>query len=90
VTKRLPVQLRPLTAEERQLIELLRNWRKQVADRERVPTYLICQDKTFEHLVILRPRTVEELVNIFGLGPVKIAKYGAELIAQLTEEGSRE
>jgi ribonuclease D len=86
VKKRPPLQLRPLTAEERRLIEQLRDWRRQVADRERIPTYLICPDKTFDHLVIVRPGTIDELVNIYGLGPVKIAKYGDELLAQLKTE----
>jgi len=54
-----------------------------LAERERIPTYLICQDKTLEYLVIARPGTVGEPANIFGLGPAKIAKYGAELLDQI-------
>jgi len=81
--KRRPVDLRPLTAEERQVVERLKEWRRQWAERERIPAYLICQDKTLEHLVIARPGTVEELANIFGLGPAKIARYGSELLDQL-------
>jgi ribonuclease D len=81
--KRRPVDLRPLTAEERRDVERLKEWRRQLAERERIPTYLICQDKTLEHLVIARPGTVEELADIFGLGPTKIARYGADLLDQL-------
>jgi ribonuclease D len=86
--RRPPLQLRPLTADERQLVERLRYWRQQVAEQERIPTYLVCQDKTFAHLVIARPGTIEELEGIFGLGPVKIAKYGTELLAQLSDSKS--
>ncbi len=86
--KRRPVDLRPLTAEERRVVERLKEWRSQLAERERTPAYLICQDKTLEHLVIARPGTVEELANIFGLGPAKIAKYGSELIDQLRSNPS--
>ncbi len=81
--KRLEIDLRPLTAEERRLVERLRNWRQKVAERERIPPYLICHDKTFEHLAIVRPSTLEQLGEIFGLGPVKISKYGVELLSQL-------
>lgn len=81
--KRRPVDLRPLTAEERRAVERLKEWRRQLAERERIPAYLICQDKTLEHLVIARPGTVEELANIFGLGPAKIARYGSELLDQI-------
>jgi hypothetical protein len=44
---------------------------------------MICPDKTLEHLAITRPRSLEHLAPIFGLGPLKIAKYGPELLAQL-------
>jgi ribonuclease D len=81
--KRRTVDLRPLTAEERRVVERLKEWRRQLAERERIPAYLICQDKTLEHLVIARPGAVEELANIFGLGPAKIARYGSELLDQL-------
>ena len=79
-TKRPPIQLRPLTAEERQLVESLRQWRRRMAQTEYLPAYMICADKTLDHLAIVRPRTIEELSGIYGLGPSKIAKYGEELL----------
>ena len=84
--KRPPIQLRPLTAEERRIFEKLRQWRHQIATQESIPVYLICQDKTLEHLVIVRPRTVEELNGIFGLGAAKISRYGMEMLNQLEQE----
>jgi ribonuclease D len=86
-TKRQPESLRPLTAEERLIVERLKHWRKQTAERERIPAYLICHDRTLEHLAIVRPRTTDELSNIFGLGASKIAKYGTELLDQVRREG---
>ena len=76
-------QLRPLTSEERKLVERLRGWRRRAAERERLPAYLVCPDKTLEHLAIARPRSLEDLACIFGLGPLKISKYGPELLSQL-------
>jgi ribonuclease D len=73
-------ELRPLTAEERVTLERLRAWRKELAGRERVPLYMICPDKTLEHLIITRPGVLSELNNIFGLGPARIAKYGEQLL----------
>lgn len=81
--KRLPIQLRPLTAEERRVFDRLREWRRQMAARESAPVYLICSDKTLEHLVISRPRTLEDLSGIFGLGEAKISRYGTEMLGQL-------
>lgn len=81
--KRSPIQLRPLTADERRAFDRLREWRQQTAKRDSTPVHFICSDKTLEHLIIARPRTLEDLGNIFGLGPTKISRYGAELLGRL-------
>lgn len=83
--KRPPVQLRPLTAEERRQFDKLRDWRHRMARQESIPAYLVCSDKTLEHLIIARPQTVEDLSDIFGLGETKISRYGTEMLAQLTQ-----
>ncbi|HKQ75526.1 MAG TPA: HRDC domain-containing protein [Blastocatellia bacterium] len=82
-SKRRPVELRPLTADERQLLERLKRWRKRTAEQERIPAYLVCHDRTLEHLAIVRPDKVEDLADIFGLGAARIAKYGTELLNQI-------
>jgi ribonuclease D len=74
---------RPFTPEERQRAERIKAWRKELAQRNRIPLYLICQDRTIEELAIQRPRTVEQLQAIHGLGPTKIGKYGAEILELL-------
>ncbi len=77
-------QLRPLTGEERIVYERLCSWREAEAKRARLPLYMICYDKTLEQLAITRPRTLAELDPIYGLGPARIAKYGAQLLACLS------
>ncbi len=84
--KRPPIELRPMTADERLLFDKLRQWRQEIARNEGVPVYMICQDKTLEHLAIARPRTVEELSGIFGLGQTKIARYGIEVLSQIKQD----
>jgi ribonuclease D len=82
--KRRPaVQLRPLTPGERECVESLKQWRRETAERERLPVYMVCQDRTLEHLAIARPTTLEELAGIFGLGASKIAKYGDQMLTHL-------
>lgn len=81
--KKPTIELRPLTSEEKARVEALKRWRRGAADRERIPAYMICPDKTLEHLVIVRPTGLDELALIFGLGPSKITKYGAELLLLL-------
>ncbi len=74
---------RPFTREERLRAERIQAWRKQQAELERVPLYFICQDRTIEELALQHPRTPEALGSIYGLGSVKISKYGTELLSLL-------
>ena len=79
-TRRSSIQLRPLTADERSIVERLNAWREMTAKNERLPLYMICHDKTLEHLAIARPRTLEDLSPIYGLGEIKISRYGFEIL----------
>lgn len=79
-----------LTAEEKRLVLALKKWRLEHAHAQRVPAYMVCQDKTLEHLARERPATLEALVNIYGLGESKITRFGAELLKALQEAGADE
>ncbi|MDA8427030.1 MAG: DNA helicase RecQ [Treponema sp.] len=61
----------------------LRELRKALADASRVPPYVIFSDRTLRELVSLRPGSSGELRSVFGLGPVKTERYGAELLAAI-------
>jgi len=82
-TERPPVLPRPLTSAEQRRYTRLDAWRKEQADRERVPLYLICPDRTLAQLAIDPPDSLDQLTTIYGLGPVRIARYGADLLALL-------
>jgi len=72
--------LRPLTSSEQRLFRHLVTWRLQQANREHLPDYMICPDQTLEHLAISRPRNLDQLPAIFGLGSVRIARYGQMIL----------
>jgi ribonuclease D len=74
---------RPLTDEERQAVTYLKKWRFAKSSELNVPAYMICPDRTLEHLVMERPSTVEALDSIHGLGASKIARFGEELLEAL-------
>ncbi|HEY0079532.1 MAG TPA: HRDC domain-containing protein [Pyrinomonadaceae bacterium] len=75
----------PLTAEEKQIVAELKRWRMAQANAQRRPAYMVCADKTLEHLARERPSTLDALVGIYGLGESKIERFGAELLAALSE-----
>lgn len=74
-----------LTPEEKRIVLALKSWRLGLANTQRVPAYMICADRTLEHLARARPETLEALANIYGLGESKIKKFGEALLRALHE-----
>lgn len=78
-----PQQELPLglpNTENTDLFQALRELRKQLADEEVLPPYIILSDKVLHLLSISRPTTVEEFGNISGVGEYKKKKYGKAFV----------
>ena len=73
------------TAEGNELFERLRKLRKQLADAQGLPPYVIFHDATLREMVARRPRTLGEFAGIRGVGEGKLARYGQQFIAALSE-----
>ena len=58
------------------LFEILRKKRKDLADKNNVPPYVIFSDKTLIEMASFFPQTKENLLDIHGVGAVKCEKYG--------------
>lgn len=71
---------RPLTNEEKDAVARLKQWRLAKAYAEHLPAYMICPDRTLDHLAMERPATLASLNSIHGLGETKIARYGMEIL----------
>jgi ATP-dependent DNA helicase RecQ len=69
-----------LQAADTPLFEALRLHRKQLAQEQGVPPYVILHDKTLAAICEQRPDSIEELELIPGIGARKLELYGAELI----------
>ncbi len=61
---------------DKNLFEQLRLLRKDLADAERVPPYLIFSDLTLKELASKQPMDVSSLSTITGMGQVKLRRYG--------------
>ncbi|WP_221658372.1 DNA helicase RecQ [Bacteroides salyersiae] len=78
VNKELPLGL--TTTENKDLFEALRGLRKQLAEQEAIPAYIVLSDKVLHLLSMAQPTTIEEFGNISGIGEYKKKKYGKEFI----------
>jgi ATP-dependent DNA helicase RecQ len=75
----------PAAAEGNELFERLRKLRKQLADAQGLPPYVIFHDATLREMVERRPQTLGEFAGIRGVGEGKLARYGQQFIAALSE-----
>jgi DNA helicase-2/ATP-dependent DNA helicase PcrA len=63
------------------LLEALRRWRRERASTDSVPAYVVAHDTTLAEIAEERPRTLPALRRIRGMGPTKLERYGAEILA---------
>ena len=61
----------------------LRVWRRKRAAADGLPAYVVLHDRRIAAIVRSRPATPDELASVPGIGPAKVERYGAELLAEL-------
>lgn len=67
------------------LFEHLRILRRQIADENKWPAYIVMSDKSLHALADECPKTVEEFGNIYGIGERKRDAYAERFIAAIKE-----
>lgn len=70
------------------LFEALRQLRRDLAEAQGVPPYLIFQDVTLREITVHRPRTLEALGRISGIGQKKLERYGESVLELVMTEGA--
>ncbi|MDO4159910.1 MAG: DNA helicase RecQ [Prevotellaceae bacterium] len=63
------------------LYSMLKDLRKKVSKKYKLPPYVIFQDVSLEQMATVYPITIEELQNIQGVGGGKARRYGKEFVA---------
>lgn len=74
---------------DKTLFSLLKDLRKDISRKENLPPFVIFQDPSLEDMAIQYPVTIDELLQITGVGLGKAQKYGKpflDLISQYVEE----
>lgn len=62
------------------LFEQFRELRKELADRDKVPPYIVFSDATLKDLCRYLPTTKAEMLDIKGVGLKKFDSYGADFL----------
>lgn len=65
---------------DQQLLKMLKQLRKEVAKQKSLPPFVIFQDPSLEDMALKYPITMDELVNIHGVGEGKAKKFGPKFI----------
>ena len=73
----------PLTDEETKIVDILRQWRTDKANELGLPAYMICTNADLTTIAKVKPRSIEDLINIKGFAGQKISKFGSDIIAAL-------
>lgn len=74
------------TAAQRDLFERLRQLRKRLADEEGVPPYIVFSDAALRSMCALMPKTEEEFLEVNGVGPTKLKRYGKSFLEEISNE----
>ena len=78
-TKTVSIAKELSTADEA-LAAKLREWRAAEAKRLRVPAFMVMHERTLNAVAIARPANPRQLLEVDGMGPAKVEKFGAAIL----------
>jgi ATP-dependent DNA helicase RecQ len=85
VVKRRPSAAADTSRTDEPLFERLRALRKRLADENGLPPYVIFHDSTLRQMAEHKPRSLEQFAALPGVGQAKLARYGAQFIAEISQ-----
>jgi ATP-dependent DNA helicase RecQ len=71
------------SAEVEILFERLRKLRKQLADAQSVPPYVVFADSSLRVMAQVQPETIEAFAEISGVGTHKLTQYGDKFVSEI-------
>ncbi len=63
--------------------DTLRAWRTATAKVQKVPPFIVFQDKTLEEIALRNPATLDDLAEVAGVGTSKLERYGPAILEVL-------
>jgi ATP-dependent DNA helicase RecQ len=65
---------------DQDLLSALKTKRQELAKAQNVPAYVVFHDKTLLEMAQVKPQTLEEMLQVSGVGEAKLQRYGQELL----------
>ncbi|ETX15757.1 ATP-dependent DNA helicase RecQ [Roseivivax halodurans JCM 10272] len=81
-----PVARTLVSEEDAPLLSALKAKRRALAEAQRVPAYVIFPDRTLIEIAERRPRNLDEMAGISGIGAKKLERYGSEFLSVVASE----
>jgi ATP-dependent DNA helicase RecQ len=78
-----PVLVQELSGVDANLREFLREWRRETANQQNVPAYVVMHDTTLDEICRVRPGSIGGLLHITGIGERKAELYGRQILDAL-------
>lgn len=72
-----------IDAVDRNLFAELKALRRAIADEKNVPAYIVFSDATLVDMCKKRPATLREMLEVSGVGSVKLSLYGERFLQAL-------
>ena len=80
VFRKMAVPVKTNILEDSELFTKLRMLRRNLAETQGVPPFVIFSDKTLRSMCALLPKTLSEMAEVKGVGSQKLEKYGQQFI----------
>lgn len=74
-----------LSESEQAIFERLRWWRVETAKAHNTAAFIIFHDSTLREIAKAKPRSMEDLRGVTGVGAKKLESYGAEIVKLIAE-----
>ena len=62
----------------------LKRWRLERSKADAVPAYVVFHNSTLAEVAARRPKSLNELASVPGVGPAKLERYGEDVLAALS------
>ena len=70
---------------DKDLFARLRFLRKQIADKENIPPYIVFNDATLQEMAQYQPTTEREMLQINGVGAIKLTRFAQPFMEVIRE-----